>query len=102
MFFIIYGRDKPDSGEVRRQNKEAHKAHLTAGAPGVEVLQSGPLTGPDGTECGSLVVLRADNAEAVQGFLAKDPYSRAGLYAEFQVHPWMWRRGNPYLDDADK
>ncbi|HEY1942294.1 MAG TPA: YciI family protein [Roseiarcus sp.] len=100
MFFAVIAKDKPGLSELRAQTKARHKAHLDAAAPGLRVLQSGPLLSPDGGECGSLLVLEAETAQAVEAFLSRDPYVQAGLFASSEIHPWLWRRGNPYLIPA--
>jgi hypothetical protein len=61
------------------------------------VLQSGPLLASDGSERGSLIVFEADSTDIVEEFLELDPYTRAGLFADYEVHRWFRRRGNPYL-----
>lgn len=100
MFFAVIAKDKPGLSELRAQTKARHKAHLDAAAPGLHVLQSGPLLSPDGVEWGSLLVIEAETAEAVEAFVSRDPYVQAGLFASSEIHPWFWRRGNPYLTPA--
>jgi uncharacterized protein len=102
MFVIVFARDKPGRSELRAQTKLAHKTHLDAGAPSLKVLQSGPLLSPEGVEQGSLLVLEADAAGTVEAFVRRDPYVEAGLFASFEIHPWLWRRGNPYLDETER
>lgn len=97
MFFIIIARDKPGMLQVRQDTKSLHMAHLDAGAPGVEVLQSGPLLDEGGDEAGSLIIVRATDSGSVERFLAGDPYVAAGLFAEHSIQRWLWRRGNPFL-----
>lgn len=97
---VVIAADKPGMEALRAQTKERHKRHLDGCAPGLRVLQSGPLLGPDGGERGSLVVVQADSVADVRAFIEADPYSEAGLFASVQIHPWDWRRGNPYLAEA--
>jgi uncharacterized protein YciI len=97
MFFAVIARDLPDSFALRADTKVRHMAHLDAAAPGLRVLQSGPLLDSQGGETGSLLILEADTQAAVEAFLSRDPYVVAGLFAETEVRPWLWRRGNPYL-----
>ncbi len=101
MFFVVLAWDKPDSSDLRRQTKPRHKHHLDAGAPGLRVLQSGPLLSEQGVEYGSLVVVEADQASTVSAFMEQDPYVGAGLFASIAVHPWLWSRGNPYLGQVE-
>ena len=101
MFFVILAWDKPDCADLRRETKPRHKQHLDAAAPGLRVLQSGPLLSEQGVEHGSLVVVEADEVGTVRAFLDRDPYVAAGLFATIDVHPWLWSRGNPYLHKAE-
>ena len=101
MFFAVIARDKPDFVAVRAETKARHMRHLDAGAPALRVLQSGPLLSPEGRECGSLLVIEAEAADAVEAFFSRDPYVEAGLFASFEIHPWLWRRGNPYLSSSE-
>ena len=86
--------------DLRRETKPRHKRHLDAAAPGLRVLQSGPLMSEQG-EHGSLVVIEADQESTVRAFVDRDPYVAAGLFASVDIHPWLWSRGNPYLIDAE-
>ena len=97
MFFAVIARDKPGLAGLRAETKARHMQHLDAAAPSLRVLQSGPLLSGEGGECGSLLVIEAETAGAVEAFVSRDPYARAGLFASVEVHPWLWRRGNPYL-----
>jgi uncharacterized protein YciI len=99
MFFAVIARDHPDSTALRAQTKVRHSAHLDAATEGLRVLQTGPLLDEKGAEAGSLLILEANAIEAVQAFMEADPYARAGLFAQVEIHPWAWRRGNPYLPD---
>lgn len=101
MFAVIIASDKPDMHALRAQTKERHMRHLDGGAPGLKVLQSGPLLSDDGRERGSLVVLQAGSVADVRAFVEADPYSLAGLFASVEIHPWNWRRGNPYLEATE-
>ncbi|MFM0503204.1 MULTISPECIES: YciI family protein [Paraburkholderia] len=100
MFFAVIARDHPDSTALRAQTKARHSAHLDAAAEGLRVLQTGPLLDEKGAEVSSLLILEADAIEAVQAFMKADPYAQAGLFAQVEIHQWVWRRGNPYLTDG--
>jgi uncharacterized protein len=102
MFFAVIARDRPDAFSLRAETKARHSQHLDAGAPGLRVLQSGPLLSPEGAECGSLLVVEAENREAAQTFFDRDPYVVARLFDSFEIHPWLWRRGNPYHLAGDR
>lgn len=100
MFFLVLAKDKPARTQLRAETKALHMQHLDRGTPFLRVLQSGPLLGPDGSEIGSAIVVEAGNASEVEDFVSSDPYFQAGLFASHEVHPWVWRRGNPYLQST--
>ncbi|MFD1880669.1 YciI family protein [Paracoccus pacificus] len=99
MFLAVIAADRPGLQALRAETKQRHMRHLDGGAPGVRVLQSGPLLSPDGSERGSLIVLKADSVAGAQSFVDADPYNQAGLFETVEIHPWLWRRGNPYLEE---
>jgi uncharacterized protein len=96
MFFAVIAKDHPNSTALRAQTKARHTAYLDA-AEGLRVLQTGPLLDESGAEAGSLLILEAAALTVVDAFIAADPYTKAGLFAQVEIHPWAWRRGNPYL-----
>lgn len=102
MFVVLIAADRPGATALRAETKERHKQHLNAGAPGVNVLQSGPLLAPDGSERGSLIIFEAITIEHVRAFAKDDPYNQAGLFETMDIYPWDWRRGNPYLQASQK
>lgn len=97
MFFAIIAADKPGMQALRAETKDLHRQHLDFGGFGVKVLQSGPLLSSDGKEQGSLIVVSAESLNDVRQFVDRDPYNCAGLFADVEIHEWLWRRGNPYL-----
>jgi uncharacterized protein YciI len=101
MFFAVIARDKPGMSDLRAETKARHKKHLDEGASSLRVLQSGPLLSGEGRECGSLLVIEAETPAAVEAFVGCDPYVAAGLFASFEIHPWLWRRGNPYSPSSE-
>jgi uncharacterized protein YciI len=87
MPFMIIARDRPDSAPLRTELRPAHLAHLDRHA--ARLLAAGPLLGEDGgAPCGSLIVLDTDDRAEVDAFLAADPYTTGGLFAEVEVRPW--------------
>ena len=99
MFFAVIAKDHPDCTALRAKTKAHHRAHLDTAAEGLRVLQTGPLLGDGDAEVGSLLILEADAIETVEAFVRADPYVQAGLFAQVEIHPWVWRRGNPYVTD---
>ncbi len=83
--FVVEYFDRPDSGEVRAANRQAHIAYRVE--LGKRLVLAGPLFDDfDGSAAkGSLVILEAaDKAEATQTAHA-DPYAKAGAFQEIRV-----------------
>jgi len=83
--------------DERLRVREAHRARLRAGAPGLRVVLGGPTTDAAGAMAGSLLVIAADHIEQVRAFVAGDPYVQAGVYDpdSVQILPWDWGMGRP-------
>jgi uncharacterized protein YciI len=84
MRFAVICRDKPGHLEVRLQNRAAHLAYIEA--TGI-VEMAGPFV-EDGQMCGSLIILETDSLAAAQGWVAGDPYGKAGLFDSVTVTEW--------------
>ena len=44
---------------------------------------------------GTLLVLQAEDIDAVRRFVADDPYVHEGVYKSVEVRPWAWGLGTP-------
>jgi len=96
--FVVYALDKPNREATRLDHRPAHRARLRDHEHVVSVQVGGPLLDADGRMIGSLLIVEAASAEAVESFMAGDPYQLADVYASVRVHPFNWGLGNP----ADK
>ncbi len=87
MYFFIFCNDKPDHQAVRKDNREAHLAYLDKFRDQVVVV--GPtLTDDQGGMNGSVLLMDFTDRDAVDAFLAGDPYGQAGLFDSVTVRPW--------------
>ena len=94
MLYALICTDKPDSGQLRLDTRTAHLEHLKALGEALKI--AGPFTTEDGSQMnGSLLVVEADSAEQARAIAERDPYAKAGLFADVQVRPWNWTIGNP-------
>ena len=100
MYFVVFATDQPGKAALRVQTKARHREHLDHPPDGVHVLQTGPWLDGAGEEAGSLLILEAASKAQIEAFMQTDPYVEAGIFAHIEVHPWVWRRGNPYLADS--
>ena len=98
MLFVLHLLDRPGAAELRQRVRPEHKAYLARVAE--RIAFAGPLLHDDGeTMLGSLLVIDFPSREAVQAWLAGEPFTQAGLYAEVRIHAfanlWPQRCGFP-------
>ncbi|MCU0881874.1 MAG: YciI family protein [Hyphomonadaceae bacterium] len=82
--FVLHCLDHPGMLEVRMATRPAHLEYVKA--HGALVALAGPLLDADGALCGSCFVLDAPDRDAVDAFVAGDPYVAAGLFGSVTVH----------------
>ena len=101
MYFAVIARDKAGQAELRNRLRPEHRAWLRApGEHPVVVRLGGPLLGPDGAMDGTLLVVEAASMDAVQAFLAEDPYCRNQLFQDLEVRQWQWGLGQPEIQEV--
>lgn len=96
-YFAVWATDAPGMEATRQHVREAHRARLRdPGAHPVRVLLGGATLGESGAQMnGTLLVLQADDIDAVRRFVADDPYVHEGVYRSVEVRPWAWGLGTP-------
>ena len=108
-YFAVWATDRPGMLDARLRVREAHRVRLRdPHGHAVRVVAGGPTLDSEGPETptlggtaadppmnGSLLVIEADDIEAVRRFVAEDPYQLAGVYASVEVRPWHWTLGRP-------
>lgn len=93
MRFVVHCIDHADGLPRRLANYDAHKAYLASGA--VKTVISGPLLADDGeTMIGSMFIFEAPTKADVVAFNGNDPFTRAGVWAEVRIHPFLMRVDN--------
>lgn len=89
MHFIIFAKDKPDSLELRMENRPAHVEHLNSLGEALKI--GGPLLDDNGENpCGSTLLIEADSLEDAKAIVARDPYTQAGLFESVEIRPYNW------------
>lgn len=74
---------------MRSATREAHRAYLRQAHPdGTLVVLGGPTLDGSAGMNGTLLVVRARNAEEVRRFVAADPYALNDLFASVEVREW--------------
>jgi len=92
-YFVVWATDRPGALADRERVREEHRARLRIGAPGLRVLHGGPTEDDAAAMNGSMLVVQADDIEAVRAFVAGDPYVREQVYASVEIRPWRWGLG---------
>lgn len=86
MLFAIMCTDRPDSLAVRVATRDAHIAYLQGRA--ASLVHAGPLLGPQGHPCGSLLLVDVEDEAHARALAAGDPYGHAGLFESVVVRPF--------------
>lgn len=85
MLFALMTRDKPGALQTRLDNRAAHLAYIEE--TGV-VEMAGPFLDPEGTMCGSLIILKLDTLAEAHAWADNDPYAKADLFEETRIEEW--------------
>lgn len=98
MIYIFHLLDKPGASELRQRIRPQHKDYL--GAVADRIAFAGPLLADDGqTMVGSLLAIDFPDREAARAWLAREPFTQAGVYAGSTVHAfanlWPQKAGFP-------
>jgi len=88
MLYVLICKDLPGEGLARRlRARPDHLAYLDS--LGEKVRAAGGLLSEDGAEPrGSLIIIEAGSLDEARAIAAADPYAKAGVFADVEVHPW--------------
>jgi uncharacterized protein YciI len=78
VLFALICHDKPASLDLRLALRPQHLAFTAI--YGARIVHGGPLLDADGRPCGSLMVIDVEDRAAAEGFVADDPFTKAGLF----------------------
>jgi uncharacterized protein YciI len=88
-------KDKPGALATRMEVRPAHVEFLKdLDAQGV-LKMAGPLLGDDEKPIGSLVLISAADKAEAETIAARDPYAKAGLFADVEIRAFNWVFKNP-------
>lgn len=99
MLFAFHLTDRVDAGDLRQRVRPEHKAYLAQVAG--RIAFAGPLLADDGQAMlGSLLVIDFADRAAALAWLEHEPFTRAGLYGESQVHAFnnLWPQRAGFVD----
>lgn len=87
--FAVWATDAAGALPERERVRPEHRARLRAPGP-VTVVLAGPTLDPAGGHMnGTLLVVEAEDVQAVRDFVAHDPYTRAGVYGRVDIRPFV-------------
>jgi hypothetical protein len=84
MHFALLYETVPDYAARRSPFRAEHLALAEEERRAGRLLMAGAFDPPDG----ALLIFRADSADDVEAFVARDPYVRNGLVTSWRVRPW--------------
>lgn len=86
--YVLVCEDKPNHLALRERTFAEHMLYL-AQQKSVHVLHSGvTLDYEMGDANGAVIIVLADDLKCVGDFVARDPFTTAGLYAEVKIKRW--------------
>lgn len=94
MLYAIFGKDVPDSLELRLSARPSHLARLRELQDNGRLLLAGPHPAIDSEDpgpagfTGSLVVAEFESLAEARVWANSDPYVDAGVYASVEVLPF--------------
>ncbi len=66
------------------------------------IVQGGPLLGPDGLPTAMLMVVERETIDEAQGFISQEPYNRSGLFESVAIRRWSHVIPQPTPDFIEK
>lgn len=85
MDFVITALDYENQVEKRMANREEHVKGLTAAAKNGQLISAGAITNDKGEMIGSSVHVRFDSKEALDQWLANEPYVTNGVWESVDI-----------------
>lgn len=83
--FVVEATYAPDAAEIRPRHRAEHLTRIAALRGAGVILEAGAF--PDMS--GSLLMLRAADADAALAIVREDVYLRAGVWVEARVKPFL-------------
>ena len=95
MWYVITGRDAPDSLPIRRRVRAAHLARARELSDAGRILLAGPCPAVDSVDpaeagfSGSVIVAEFPSLEAARAWIAADPYVTERVFESYEVRPFI-------------
>jgi uncharacterized protein YciI len=93
--YMVYRLDRSDgqAEAIRAATRPQHRLYMDQFAARVRL--GGPVLDAEGRACGGLMLIEAENEEAVRAIVAADPFEIAGLSAQIEIRPFRWQTKRP-------
>ncbi len=94
MWYVILGKDAPDSLEKRLSARPRHLQRLQELRDQGRLLVAGPLPAVDAEDpgaagfVGSVVIAEFESLEEAREWAEADPYRQEGIFEKLEVHPF--------------
>ncbi len=95
MLYVIIGQDAPGSLETRRRVRPEHLERARRLHADGRLVLAGPCPALDTTDpgpagfTGSVIVAEFESLEAARAWVAADPYVTHGVFATWEVRPFL-------------
>jgi uncharacterized protein len=87
--FLVIGHGSPEANAAGTELLAAQRQYFSDGDNREHTIAYGPLLSDDGREwVGDAILIEQHDRAAVEAMVASAPISRAGLYANVEVHDW--------------
>ena len=84
--YLFEGNDKENSLDIRMSNRNMHLEFLNnCKEYNVNLKIAAPIINANNEMCGSILILEADNLQAIENFIQNDPYNKAGLFQTTKI-----------------
>ncbi len=97
-FLVIMRMGNTKDPEIQRKRAELRDAHLKRAAKFRDeghVIIGGAVLGEDGTPAGSAAIAQFDTRAEVDAWLNDDPWTKAGVWTDFEIIPFKVSENYP-------
>jgi uncharacterized protein YciI len=97
-FLVIMRMGDTKNPEIQRKRAELRDQHLARAAKFRDeghVIIGGAVLAEDGTPAGSAAIARFDTRAEVDAWLNDDPWTKAGVWTDFEIIPFKVSENYP-------
>jgi len=83
---MVAAFDKPGMLEMRLSKRPEHLDYLKTLGDRIKV--GGAMLSDDEHPLGSLLIIEAEDRDAIEAVVAADPFAKAGVFERVDIRPW--------------